>query len=129
MSQIHRRHVNDTRTPLFARLVQPNESGVNTVVNLLGLDIKFKMVNAADGSEVIAETESGVTVESESNGTVKFDFGAADVEDAGVYYAWFVAYDSTESDHFPVRKQGLRVMIDSDTQTAEEAYAEAVAGG
>ena len=120
--QIHRRHVDDTRTLLYATLVQPNASGVDTAVNLTGLTVKFKMVDAADGTVVIAETATGVTVETAASGTVKYDFSAAGVNVAGVFHAWFVVYDGIESDHFPVRRQGLKVMIDSDTQTAEEAY-------
>ena len=120
--QIHRRRVGDTRTLLYATLVQPNTSGVDTVVNLTGLTVKFEMVNAASDVVEIAETVTGVTVETAASGTVKYDFSAAGVDTAGIYNAWFVVYDGAEKDHIPVKRQDLRVLIDSDTMTAEEAY-------
>ena len=120
--QIHRRRVGDTRTLLYATLVQPNISGVDTVVNLTGLTVKFSMVNAASDVVEIVETDTGVTVETAASGTVKYDFSAAGVDTAGIYNAWFVVYDGTEKDHIPVKRQDLRVLIDSDTMTAEEAY-------
>jgi hypothetical protein len=125
--QTHRRRVGDTRTLLYATLVQPNTSGVDTVVNLTGLTVKFSMVNAATGTIEIVETTTGVTVETAASGTVKYDFLAAGVDTAGIYNAWFVVYDGAEADHIPVKRQDLRILIDSDTLTAEEAYEAAVA--
>lgn len=120
--QQHRRRVGDTRTLLYATLVQPNTSGVDTVINLTGLTVKFSMVNAATDTVEIVETDTGVTVETAASGTVKYDFSAAGVDTAGIYNAWFVIYDGVEKDHVPVKRQDLRILIDSDTQTAEEAY-------
>lgn len=125
--QTHRRRVGDTRTLLYATLVQPNDLGVDTVVPLTGLTVKFEMVNAATGVVEIAETATGVTVETAASGTVKYDFSAAGVDTAGIYNAWFVVYSGAEKDHIPVKKQDLRILIDSDTLTAEEAYAAAIA--
>ena len=126
--QVHRRHLSDTRTVLPVTLQQANESDVLTVVNLTGLTVKFKMINAATGTTEIAETTTGVTVETAASGTVKYDFSAAGVDTAGVYRAFFVVYDGTETDHFPSATNDLLVKIDSDTQTADEAYAQAIAG-
>ena len=123
----HRRRVGNTRTPLYATLKQPDSAGDLQVINLTGLAVKFSMVNAATGTVKIVETDTGVTVETAASGTVKYDFSAAGVDTAGIYNAWFVVYDGAEPDHVPVKRQDLRILIDSDTLTAEEAYAAAVA--
>ena len=128
MSQtVHRRHVTDTRTLLSVTLQQPNSAGTLTAVDLTGLTVKYKMLNRADGTTTIAETTTGVTVVTAASGTVNYDFSAAGVLTAGIFNGFFVVYSSSETDHFPVRVDGLRVMIDSDTQTAEQAYAAAIA--
>ena len=124
--QSHRRRVGDTRTLLYATLVQPNTSGVDTVINLTGLTVKFSMINAATDAVEIVETDTGVTVETAASGTVKYDFSAAGVDTAGIYNAGCVIYDGSEKDHVPVKRQDLQVKIDSDTMTAEEAYAAAL---
>lgn len=118
--QTRRRHINDTRTVLSAALKQDNPSGVESVVVLTGKTVKFKMVDAA-GAVVIAETDTGVTVESGVDGTVYYDFSAASVDTAGTYYGYFVVYDGTKADHFPVQGRGLKIRIDGDAVTAEEA--------
>ena len=120
--QIHRRRVGDTRTVLPVALVQPNASGVLTAVDLTGLSVQFKLVNAATGATEIALTSTGVTVTTAASGQVQYDFSAAGVDTAGVYWGTFVVTQSSETDSFPVRTQDLKVCIDSDTLTAEEAY-------
>ena len=120
--QTHRRRVGDTRTVLPVALVQPNTSGVLTAVDLTGLTVAFKMVNAATGATEIALTSTGVTVTTAATGQVQYDFSGAGVDTAGVYWGTFVVTQSGETDAFPVRTQDLRILIDSDTQTAEEAY-------
>jgi len=120
--QTHRRRVGDTRTVLPVALVQPNTSGVLTAVDLTGLTVAFKMLNAATGATEIALTSTGVTVTTAASGQVQYDFSGAGVDTAGVYWGTFVVTQSTETDSFPVRMQDLRILIDSDTQTAEEAY-------
>ena len=120
--QIHRRRVGDTRTVLPVALVQPNTSGVLTAVDLTGLTVAFKMINAATGATEIALTSTGVTVTTAATGQVQYDFSGAGVDTAGVYWGTFVVTQSSETDSFPVRTQDLRILIDSDTQTAEEAY-------
>ena len=100
--------------------MQPNSSGVLTAVNLTGLTVKFKMVDES-GTVVVAETQTGVSVVTAASGTVNYDFSAAGVDAAGTYYGYFVVYDSGESDHFPVRSRDLKIRIDDDSTTAEEA--------
>ena len=41
---------------------------------------------------------------------------------AGIFRCYFVVYTTTETEHFPAARDGLIVGIDSETQTAEEAY-------
>ena len=127
MSQvIHRRRVGDTRTVLPVTLQQANESGVLAAVDLTGLTVTFSMVNAATGATKIAATSTGVSVVTAASGTVNYDFAAAGVDTAGVYYGTFRVTQSSETDAFPVASKGLKICIDSATQTAEEAYAEAL---
>lgn len=118
--ETRRRHVNDTRSVLSAALKQDNELGVESVVPLTGKTVKFKMVDAT-GAVVIAETETGVTVESAADGKVYYTFSESEVGTSGTYYAYFVVYDDTKKDHFPVQGRGLKIRIDGDAVTAEEA--------
>jgi hypothetical protein len=128
MSQVvHRRRVGDTRTVLPVTLQQANESGVLTAVDLTGLTVAFSMVNAATGATKIAATSTGVSVVTAASGTVNYDFSAGGVDTAGVYYGTFRVTQSSETDAFPVASKGLKICIDSATQTAEEAYAAALA--
>jgi len=127
MSQVvHRRRVGDTRTVLPVTLQQANESGVLTAVDLTGLTVAFSMVNAATGATKIAATSTGVSVVTAASGTVNYDFSAGGVDTAGVYYGTFRVTQSSETDAFPVAQKGLKICIDSATQTAEEAYAAAL---
>ena len=128
MTQVtHRRRVGDLRTVLPVTLKQADESGTLQAVNLTGLSVEFTMVNAATGAVKVAQTSTGVTVVTAASGTVNYDFSAAGVDAAGVYWGTFVVIQSGEEDSFPVMQQGLKICIDSDTQTAEQAYAEQVA--
>lgn len=56
------------------------------------------------------------TVTDAVKGFCQYKFLAADVDTAGLYYAYFVAYEGSpgESDHFPVRSRLLLVRIDAD---------------
>lgn len=124
--QIHRRRVGDLRTVLPVTLKQPDSNGDEQVVNLTGLTVTFKMINAADGTTAIAATSTGVTVVTAASGTVNYDFSSGGVDVAGVYWGTFIVTESGETDSFPVRTQDLTILIDSDTQTAEEAYDAAI---
>ena len=126
-AQIHRRRVGDLRTVLPVTLQQPNSAGVLTVIDLTGLTVTFKMINAADGTTKIAATATGVSVVSAAAGTVNYDFSSGGVDAAGVYWGTFLVTESGQTDAVPVRHKDLKIIIDSDTQTGEEAYAAAVA--
>jgi len=125
--QVHRRRVGDLRTVLPVTLQQPDSSGVLQAINLTGLTITFKMINAADGSTKIAATSTGVSVVSASAGTVNYDFSSGGVDAAGVFWGTFLVTESGQTDAVPVRQKDLKIVIDSDTQTGEEAYAAAIA--
>lgn len=107
----HEIAVGDTLTPLGARLRQLGDSGVYEDVNLADKSVTFKMV-AEDGTVVVAETSTGVTIVTASEGKVKYDFSAADVDTAGTYYAWFrVADTGGETDTFPRGGRQFKVII------------------
>ena len=122
-----RRRVGDTVTPLYATIQQRDTSGTLAAYNLTGKTVKFKMINAADGTTKIAETSTGVTVETAASGTVYYDFSADGCDTAGKFFGSFVVYSSTETDTAPAEQNGLVILFDSATQTAEEAYEAAVA--
>jgi len=124
---IHRRRTGDLRTVLPVTLKQADATGTLQVVNLTGLTVEFTMINAATGAVKITQTSTGVTVVAAASGTVNYEFSADGVDTAGVYWGTFVVIQSDEEDSFPVAQQGLKILIDSDTQTAEQAYAEQVA--
>ena len=125
-AQVHRRRVGDIRTVLSVTLQQPNESGVAAAINHSGKTIQFKMVNAATNAVKIAATGTGLTVVAAANGTVNYAFSSGGVDAAGVYWGSFIVTESGNTDHVPVKQSDLKIVIDSDTQTGEEAYEEAV---
>lgn len=125
-AQIHRRRVGDLRTVLPVTLQQPNSSGTLAAIDLTGLDVTFKMINAADGTTKIAATSTGVTVVTAASGTVNYDFSSGGVDEAGVFWGTFLVTESGQTDAVPVRQKDLKIIIDSDTQTGEEAYQAAV---
>ena len=128
MSQvIHQRRVGDTRTTLSVTLQQPDSTGTLQSVNLSGLTVEFSMVNAATGATKIAKTGTGITVVSAAAGTVNYDFSAAGVDTAGIFWGTFTVTQSGETDAFPVKSQDLKILFDSATQTAQQAYNAAVA--
>lgn len=122
-----RRHVGDTLRPLAVALTQEDEAGVSAAVDLTGLVVKFKMVNAGDGSVAVALTTTGVSITDADNGEVEYDFLTGNTITAGVYWGYFVVVDGVETDHFPVGPERYKILIDSDSQTAEDAYAALIA--
>lgn len=117
-----RRHVGDTLRPLSVLLTQEDEVGVSAAVNLTGKTVKFKMVNAGDGTTAVALTTTGITITSATLGKVEYDFATDNTIGAGVYWGYFVVTDTGETDHFPVGPNRYKILMDSDSQTAEEAY-------
>jgi hypothetical protein len=123
---IHQRRVGDTRTTLSVTLQQPDSTGTLQAVNLSGLTVEFSMVNAATGAVKIAKTATGITVVSAAAGTVNYDFSEAGVDTAGIFWGTFTVTQSGETDAFPVKSQDLKILFDSATQTAQQAYNAAV---
>lgn len=123
----HIRHVGDTRTALAAALKYRGDAGL-AAVDLTGLTVKFKMVNAATDVEKIAETSTGVTVTNAATGLVQYDFSAAGVDEPGKFYGYFVVYDAGESDHYPVEPEHLVIWFNGDSQSAADAYEEDLQG-
>lgn len=109
----HVRHITDERTALSVTLQQPNESGVDTAIDLTGLTVEFKMVNSA-GVDVIAQTETGVSVVDAAAGEVDYSFPTAGMATAGLYYGYFIVTSSSKTDHFPVTAKELRISIQAD---------------
>lgn len=102
---IHHRTVGDTRTPLGVTL-----SVNGTAIDLTGTTVKFKLV-AANGTVKLAETATGITITVGSGGEVQYDFSAASVDTAGIYFGWFVVYSGLERDTFPSDGRELQIEI------------------
>ena len=113
MAVTHERHINDTRTVLPFTLQQKNAAGTLTAVDLTGMTVEFKMVDQF-GVEVIAQTNTGITVTTEASGEGQYDFSSAGVDEAGTYYGYVVVTDSGEPDHFPAEARGLVIVIHGD---------------
>jgi len=111
--QTHKRHIDDLVTVLPAVLSKKNESGVDTVQDLTGLTVEFKMVNEY-GEEVQAKTATGVTVTDAANGKVQYDFSSGSVDEAGTYYGYFVVTISGEFDTYPAVRGELVILIYAD---------------
>lgn len=120
-----RRRVGDTLTPLYVTIQQRDTSGTLASYNLTGKTVKFKMISAADGSTKITETSTGVNVETAASGTVYYDFSDSGCDEPGKFFGSFIVYSSTETDTVPAEQNGLIILFDSATRTAEQAYDEA----
>ena len=124
-AQIHKRHVTDTLKLLSFTLQSENLAGTMTALDLTNAvsgDVKFKMINAADGTTTIALTATGVTFNADTTGTGDYDFSAAGVLTAGIYHGFVVFTDTAETDHYPYKPGDLVIEIHSDTQSAQAAY-------
>lgn len=89
-----------------------------TVVDLTGKTVKFEMYGLADGDTKVAETSTGVTVTSATDGECQYDPVAADVDTPGTYFAYFTVTSSSKKDTFPVHEGYLEIIIDPDTSNA-----------
>ena len=110
VAERHTITVGDTLTPLGVQLLQRDTSGALSAVDLAGKTVKFFMVDE-DGTDVVTETETGVTVTGESDGQVQYDFQAADVDTAGTFYGWFRVYSGAEYDTYPTGGRKLCILI------------------
>ena len=107
-----------------------HRNALNVMVprDLTGKTVKFKMTNMATGAIVIAETDTGVTKDAGVAGTGNYDFatGGAAIATPGIYRMLIRVLESSEPYTFPVHLDDWLLYIDSDTQSAEAAYAAAV---
>ena len=118
-------HTTDTYVKIAKTLKRKNEAGTLTAEDLTNAvvgDVKFKMFNAATGAEAVALTATGVTFTASTAGAAEYDLSAAGVLTPGIFNAFLVVTKSGQTIHFPSRTKGWIIGIDSDTQTAEEAY-------
>jgi len=108
--QTQPRQLGDRLTALAVTIKQPNSAGVDTVVDLTSKTVEFRMVDES-GTDVVAQTSTGVTVDVGTAGTCQYDFAAVDVDEAGRYYAYFVVTSGSLEDTFPVEPRDLVVCI------------------
>lgn len=101
-------HIGDGRTPFKATLLQGGSP-----VNLSGLTVKFKLITA-DGSVLLAETVTGVTVLVAADGTVQYDFSTLAPHTESELYGYFIVINGIKTDHFPVKHRELRFRIHTD---------------
>ena len=123
----HERRVGDTAKVYSAMLKYKDTSGADTIKNLTGLSVTFTMINAATGAVKVAA--QAATIVTAASGIVKYDFVSADVNTAGIYWGSFVVTETSETDTYPASPNQGVIWIHSATQTAQQAYAAAVAGG
>lgn len=108
--QTHEMVVGDTYLPLGAVLMRDGAA-----VNLTGLTVQFRLV--ADGGTVKRDWTNAAIVDAAA-GKVQYDFQAADVDTAGVYWAWFRIGSGGEWATFPAAGDGgkarsFRVLINA----------------
>lgn len=114
----------DTSKPLYAELQYKNASGTLVARDVTGLTVTFQMVNAADGTvKVSGGTVTAVTA---ASGIVSYSFSTSDVDTPGIFWGSFTVTDSGKTDTYPVSPKQAVIWVHGDTQTAKEAYEEAL---
>jgi hypothetical protein len=94
MSELFNIKRNDTGPSIAGILERPS----GTAVNISGATVRFKMRDASKASVVNAVA----TVFDGSAGSVRYDWDAADTEDAGLFEAeWEVTYSDSTIETFP----------------------------
>jgi len=92
--------------------------GDGSAVDLTGLTVTFRMV-AEDGTVIVDDSATGVTVTGSTAGEGQYDFQpgstgtAGDVDAKGTYYAWIRVFDpvSGERDTYPAGGRKWRMEI------------------
>ena len=120
----HKRRVGDTVKVYSAVLVYKDTAGTDTAKNLTGLSVTFTMINAATG--VAKVSAASATIVTAASGIVSYDFQSADVDTAGIYWGSFEVTESAETDTYPVVPCEGPIWIHSASQTAQQAYDEAL---
>jgi hypothetical protein len=122
----HERRIGNTTKVYSATLVYKDATGTVVAKDLDGLTVTFTMINAATG--VAKVSAASATIVTAASGIVSYDFQSADVDTAGIYWGTFEVTESSETDDYPVEPSHGPIWIHGDAQTAQEAYAAAVAG-
>lgn len=107
-----------------AELWYLNDANVKEVQVLTGATVTLTLVNAADGT-VKVNAASAVLVDAEE-GLAGYDFEAADVDTPGKYLATWAVTIGGKVASFPVDPLEGVVLIHGRTQSALEAYQDAV---
>ena len=121
----HKRRLGDTTKVYSAVLTYKNTSGVDTAKDLTGLTVTFTMINAATG--VAKVSAAAATIVTAASGIVSYDFQAADVDTAGIYWGTFRVTESAETDSYPATPNEGPIWIHSATRSAQQAYQAALA--
>ena len=124
----HERRVGDTVKVYAANLVYKDNSTppADVAKNLTGLSVTFTMINSATGATKVSA--AAATIVTASSGIVSYDFVAADVDTAGIYWGSFRVTESAETDSYPAAPcDGVIWIHDNDGTSAQEAYDAAVA--
>jgi archaellum component FlaF (FlaF/FlaG flagellin family) len=107
---IHHRHVGDTEVAIAATLQRPDE----TAVDVTSCTVRFKVVSTG-GVVKVAESDTNVTVTDAANGQVQYNPQSADVDTAGIYWAYFTVEDaSNNTDTFPAKQGDLEIVFHAD---------------
>lgn len=120
----HERRVGDTTKVYSAILKYKDTSGVEQVKDLTGLSVTFTLINAATGAAKVSA--AAATIVTAASGIVSYDFQAADVDTAGIYWGSFVVTESAETDTYPAVPYQGPIHINSASQTAKQAFDAAV---
>jgi len=105
--QTQTRQVGDIQIAIAATLQRAD----GTAVDLSSLTVKFAMYDR-DGTAKVAETTDNVSETDSVAGEVQYSPVAADVDTAGLYYAYFITEDgSSKQDTFPATKKEFRIEI------------------
>ena len=132
MTQVFPIHLGDTLTPLACIMKYIDVDNVLQSLDLtsnVSGDIKFKMVNKANGVVTIPLTSTGVSFTADTNGFVEFTFSVTQVSKAGIYNGYFIYYDGANYRTFPITTGDLVIEIDSDTESAQDAYSRVLKAG
>ena len=122
INEPHERRVGDTVTVYSANLVAKDNSSppADVAKNLTGLTVTFTMINAATLATKVSA--AAATIVTAASGIVSYDFVAADVDTAGIYWGSFKGVESAESGTYPASPCDGVIWIHSATQTAQQAY-------
>lgn len=96
----------NTRMPIGGHLLRPD----NSPVDLTDLTVTFTMIEK-DGTPVV-DGATALVVDAEA-GKVSYTFKDADVDTAGVFYAYFIAESGGRKEHFPVESRTMAVWINN----------------